>query len=77
MSKKLRTIEIDNNYYMEVFTDYISLKYKTDHSSNYWYLGNIPSALKKYLSESLSDSDDIKQILKRIDEVEKLIDSKF
>ncbi|MFZ2486946.1 MAG: hypothetical protein WAZ19_02395 [Anaerolineae bacterium] len=88
MSKKLKTIGIDDKYYIDVYTDCITLrsevvldelndKGNNKVSKNFWYYSNIPAALKKYLQESAADNTDVKSILKRIDEVEKLIDSKF
>ena len=43
----------------------------------YWYYSSISQALKRYTEETLAECDDVKSMLVRIDEVEKLIDSKF
>lgn len=87
--KKINKIVLDDCYSIECSADCVTLKYsciteqfneetgKMVTSSDQWYYPTISLALKKFLQESAADNDDVRQILKRIDEVEKLIDSKF
>lgn len=84
-----KTIKLDECYSISTARDSATLKYacvsdrinektgKPIISKDTWYFGSISLALKKYLLESAADNDDVKQILKRIDEVEALINSKF
>ena len=85
----MKVIELDECYSIEIVRDNVTLRYKCISgeinkktgkpivSSDYWYYSNIQLALKKFLSESAADNTDVKQILKRIDDVEKLVESKF
>ncbi len=85
----MKVIELDECYSIETTRDAVTLRFacitskisektgKPIITRDTWYFGSISQALKKYLQESAADNTDVKQILKRIDEVEKLIESKF
>lgn len=87
--KKINKIVLDDCYSLECSSDCVTLKYsyvteqfnektgKMVTSSERWYYPTISLALKKFLQESAADNTGVMQILKRIDDVEKLIDSKF
>lgn len=84
-----KIIKLDEYFHLETNQDSVVLKYLRESeeinektgkhftSRNAWNYPNITLALKRYTQESLAECDDIKQILKRIDEVEELIKSKF
>jgi hypothetical protein len=85
----MKLIKLDECYSVSTERDSVILRYEciTDKispksgefevSRDIWYYPNIKLALVKFLSESAADNKDVKSILRRIDEVEKLIDSKF
>lgn len=84
-----KVIKLDECYSISIEKDCVMLKYRCESDEvnektgkffirkNHWYYSNIPQALKRFLEESLTECEDLKQMLVRIDEVEKLIDSKF
>lgn len=87
--KKINKIILDDCYSLECSADCVTLKYscvteqfnektgKMVTSSERWFFPNIKLALVKYLFESAADNTDVRQILKRIDDVEALVNSKF
>lgn len=82
-------IKLDDCYTVSTERDSVILRYECvsdkiskksgefEITRDMWYYPNLKLALVKYLSESAADNTDVKQILKRIDEVEKLIELKF
>jgi hypothetical protein len=79
-------ITLDKNYRVEVdsFNFTLVQEEQTDKVSegsgkkivthNTWHYPKLNMALKKYLQETLKPCSDIETVLKRIDEVEKIID---
>ncbi len=84
-----KVIKLDECYSISTEKDCVMLKYRCETEEmnektgkfiirkNHWYYSNISQALKRFLEESLAECDDVKSMLVRIDEVDKLIDSKF
>mgnify|MGYP001195769138 FL=1 len=78
-------IELENDFFLESFSEGYTLKQKRLNKENkpytviVGYYGNLKQALKGYIRHDIKceDINSIEEVLKRIDELKKFIEERF